>query len=247
MIVTRCSPLHARWRNGSTAQTPAANFQGNPGNLELRHLTGQKSLSARHLGPEIADGFAQAIDVAHARVIPPSQIDGGGRGNEIRQFSEGKGLAKFGHLSGGQFQIYELNIQLRQAVFKRVEVAVEFCLGPVQRVGGVMPCARHGLNFLQQHRTGGNEQPIDPAPDLQGEFFRFHRVFNGQFSQIPGRPRALDFLVAANAGQRAFAYLLLERLRTWGLAGTELAQATVGSVRLKLLKVTLETTQLLAP
>jgi hypothetical protein len=35
----------------------------------------------------------------------------------------------------------------------------------------------------------------------------------------------------------AFAYLLLERLRTWGLAGTELASATAGSVRLKLLKV----------
>jgi hypothetical protein len=35
----------------------------------------------------------------------------------------------------------------------------------------------------------------------------------------------------------AFAYLLLERLRAWGLAGTELAAATVGSVRLKLLKV----------
>ena len=34
-----------------------------------------------------------------------------------------------------------------------------------------------------------------------------------------------------------FAYLLLERLRTWGLAGTQLSQATVGSVRLKLLKV----------
>jgi hypothetical protein len=34
-----------------------------------------------------------------------------------------------------------------------------------------------------------------------------------------------------------FAYLLLERLRTVGLAGTELAQATVGSIRLKLLKV----------
>jgi hypothetical protein len=33
------------------------------------------------------------------------------------------------------------------------------------------------------------------------------------------------------------AYLLMERLRTLGLAGTELAQATVGSVRLKLLKV----------
>jgi hypothetical protein len=34
-----------------------------------------------------------------------------------------------------------------------------------------------------------------------------------------------------------FAYLLLERVRAWGLAGTELAQATVGTVRLKLLKV----------
>ena len=35
----------------------------------------------------------------------------------------------------------------------------------------------------------------------------------------------------------ALAYLLLERVRTLGLAGSELAVATVGSVRLKLLKV----------
>jgi Transposase DDE domain group 1 len=34
-----------------------------------------------------------------------------------------------------------------------------------------------------------------------------------------------------------FGYLLLERVRTLGLAGTELARATVGSVRVKLLKV----------
>jgi hypothetical protein len=34
-----------------------------------------------------------------------------------------------------------------------------------------------------------------------------------------------------------FGYLLMERLRALGLAGTELAQATAGSVRLKLLKV----------
>jgi hypothetical protein len=34
-----------------------------------------------------------------------------------------------------------------------------------------------------------------------------------------------------------FAYLLVERVRALGLQGTELAQATVGSVRLKLLKV----------
>jgi Transposase DDE domain group 1 len=33
------------------------------------------------------------------------------------------------------------------------------------------------------------------------------------------------------------AYLLLERLRAWGLGGTELARATAGSVRLKLLKI----------
>ncbi len=35
----------------------------------------------------------------------------------------------------------------------------------------------------------------------------------------------------------AFAYLLLERMRTVGLGGTDLARATVGSVRLRLLKV----------
>jgi hypothetical protein len=34
-----------------------------------------------------------------------------------------------------------------------------------------------------------------------------------------------------------FGYLLLERVRALGLAGTDLARATVGSVRLKLLKV----------
>jgi hypothetical protein len=35
----------------------------------------------------------------------------------------------------------------------------------------------------------------------------------------------------------AFAYLLLERLRAWGLHGTALARATLGTVRLRLLKV----------
>ena len=35
----------------------------------------------------------------------------------------------------------------------------------------------------------------------------------------------------------SFAYLLLERLRAWGCHGTELARATVGTLRLKLLKV----------
>jgi len=34
-----------------------------------------------------------------------------------------------------------------------------------------------------------------------------------------------------------FAYLLLERLRTQGLAGTELERATAGSLRIKLLKI----------
>lgn len=33
------------------------------------------------------------------------------------------------------------------------------------------------------------------------------------------------------------AYMMLERLRAWGLSGSDLAQATVGTVRLKLLKI----------
>jgi len=40
----------------------------------------------------------------------------------------------------------------------------------------------------------------------------------------------------------SFAYLLLERLRTLGCHGTELARATVGSIRLKLLKVAAQVT-----
>lgn len=40
----------------------------------------------------------------------------------------------------------------------------------------------------------------------------------------------------------SFAFLLLERVRAVGLVGTELAQATVGSVRLKLLKVAAQVT-----
>ena len=35
----------------------------------------------------------------------------------------------------------------------------------------------------------------------------------------------------------AFAYLLLERLRAWGLRGTEMAHASLGTLRLRLLKV----------
>ncbi|RPJ22286.1 MAG: hypothetical protein EHM33_23915 [Chloroflexi bacterium] len=33
------------------------------------------------------------------------------------------------------------------------------------------------------------------------------------------------------------AYLLMNKLRQWGLAGTELAQATCGTIRLKLFKI----------
>jgi hypothetical protein len=39
-----------------------------------------------------------------------------------------------------------------------------------------------------------------------------------------------------------FAYMLLERLRAWGCHGTELARATAGSIRLKLLKVAAQVT-----
>ena len=40
----------------------------------------------------------------------------------------------------------------------------------------------------------------------------------------------------------AFAYLLLERVRALGLAGTQLAQATVGTIRLQLMKVAAQVT-----
>jgi hypothetical protein len=42
-------------------------------------------------------------------------------------------------------------------------------------------------------------QTVNASPDLQGEFIRFHPVFNGQLGQITRRARALDFLVAPDA------------------------------------------------
>jgi len=57
--------------------------------------------------------------------------------------------------------------------------------------------------------------------DLQADRMSTHHLASNQF----------------RLWEAMFAYLLLERLRTQGLAGTELERATAGSVRLKLLKV----------
>jgi hypothetical protein len=57
--------------------------------------------------------------------------------------------------------------------------------------------------------------------DLKGDRMSTHHLASNQFRMW----------------ESTFAYLLLERVRTQGLGGTELERATVGSVRLKLLKV----------
>ncbi len=57
--------------------------------------------------------------------------------------------------------------------------------------------------------------------DLQADRMSTHHLASNQF----------------RLWEAAFAYLLLERVRTQGLADTELERATVGSLRLKLLKV----------
>jgi hypothetical protein len=72
-------------------------------------------------------------------------------------------------------------------------------------------CARGGMeNVLKQQ-----------VLDLQADRLSTHHLASNQLR-----------LWLATLG-----YLLMERLRALGLAGTELAQATAGSVRLKLLKV----------
>lgn len=57
--------------------------------------------------------------------------------------------------------------------------------------------------------------------DLQADRMSTHNLASNQFRMW----------------ESTFAYLLMERLRTQGLAGTELERATAGSLRLKLLKV----------
>jgi hypothetical protein len=72
-------------------------------------------------------------------------------------------------------------------------------------------CAREDMeNMLKQQ-----------VLDLQADRMSTHHLASNQFRMW----------------ESTFAYLLMERLRTQGLAGTQLERATAGSLRLKLLKV----------
>jgi hypothetical protein len=80
-----------------------------------------------------------------------------------------------------------------------------------QRLYEELYCARGDMeNMLKQQ-----------VLDLRADRMSTHHLASNQF----------------RLWESAFAYLLLERLRTQGLAGTELERATAGSLRLKLLKV----------
>jgi hypothetical protein len=81
------------------------------------------------------------------------------------------------------------------------------------------------------------------AGRLYEEFYcgrgEMENVLKQQVLDLPGDRMSTHHLASnqLRLWLATLAYLLMERLRSWGLAGTELAQATVGSVRLKLLKV----------
>ena len=81
------------------------------------------------------------------------------------------------------------------------------------------------------------------AGRLYEEFYcgrgEMENVLKQQVLDLPGDRMSTHHLASnqLRLWLATLAYLLMERLRRWGLAGTELAQATVGSVRLKLLKV----------
>jgi hypothetical protein len=80
-----------------------------------------------------------------------------------------------------------------------------------QRLYEELYCARGDMeNLLKQQ-----------VLDLRADRMSTHHLASNQF----------------RLWEASFAYLLLERLRTQGLAGTELERATVGSLRLRLLKV----------
>jgi hypothetical protein len=80
-----------------------------------------------------------------------------------------------------------------------------------QRLYEELYCARGDMeNLLKQQ-----------VLDLQADRMSTHHLASNQF----------------RLWEAAFGYLLMERLRTQGLAGTELERATAGSLRLKLLKV----------
>ncbi len=86
------------------------------------------------------------------------------------------------------------------------------------------------------------------APRLYEEFYcargQMENVLKQQVLDLQADRLSTHYLASnqLRLWLATLAYLLMERVRTLGLAGTELAQATVGTVRLKLLKVAAQVT-----
>lgn len=96
--------------------------------------------------------------------------------------------------------------------------------------------------------------PADPQPlrfaaqPLYEDFYcargQCENVLKQQLLDLNADRTSTHFLVSnqLRLSFSALAYLLLERMRTLGLQGTQLAQATVGTIRLKLLKIAAKVT-----
>jgi len=95
---------------------------------------------------------------------------------------------------------------------------------------------------------GDRDRARFTAPRLYEEFYcargQMENVLKQQVLDLQADRLSTHYLASnqLRLWLATLAYLLMERVRTLGLAGTELAQATVGTVRLKLLKVAAQVT-----
>jgi hypothetical protein len=118
---------------------------------------------------------------------------------------------------------------------------IQYAAGTWDRERRVIVKAEHtakGSNprFLVTHLTGDAQTLYDEGYCARGEME--NRIKEQQLGLFADRTSCHDWW--ANQFRlllSSFAYVLLERLRTLCLAGTELARAQAGTIRLKLLKI----------
>ena len=122
---------------------------------------------------------------------------------EGREVGQGAAVVEFGDFAGVEVEVGQLDGDLFERVGLGVDVGVELGLGPVQRVGDVVPAGLDGLDFFEQDLAGTGEEAVNAALDSQNEVGGLEVKAKANLFLVTRGAGALEPLVAAGAGQGA--------------------------------------------
>src|SRR6185436_20246659 len=123
--------------------------------------------------------------------LNPFKIEGSCFLEEIAQIRARKGFAEFGDFVRFKVEVGQLDGDFFRITNMRVNEGINFCLGPMERVGHAVPCAADSFDFLQQHFFGGVQQTINPAMDAQYKIAGCDLVRDANFFLVSSRTCSL--------------------------------------------------------